>query len=597
MTENNELENKGFNFKLIPIMLILGVLPFLVYRHPLPEPVFAKYSWFNDYIGGLDIFLYAKMILFSAVTVYMIIDVFTSLVIFKKKEKIEFLKKIWLMAIYLLLVIISTIASLDMSNSLKGAYDQMEPVMVLVGYAVTVPYVVLSIKSEKDIRFIYYAVFFSTLVTTLVGFLQFRGYNIFEEEWMKKLITEDKFYMYLEGMHVNDGVHSTFGNTNYVGSYVCIVLPIVVSALFTKSGKVTKIIAAIEIPALVLLLIASRSKTGLAILALEVGVFVLFRLRFILKRWYIFVPLFVLMVAAFIKYDSARDFYYINTFKRTLYPEKATYDLTGIVTTGDCIKLTYKGSEIEIRRVFHQRQKLEAFENGEQIEVTKNGSNSDGTIVLKSGEALNYSISTDEESNDIINIKAAHSLYFKYIRETEDYKIKNGYGGWDESIIRPNVLAGYERLASGRGYIWGITIPLLKDYILKGAGPDTFPVAVGLNGEDYAQQINAGYYGCIFMRPHNYYLQMAVVTGCLSLLSVLVFVAMFIITCFRKLFWRKLENNSQKFAFFCMLAVVGFLGCGIANDSMVSVTPLFWTALGLGYAMNSKGFGAAEKEE
>ncbi len=596
MAKNEEKKEDSFNIKIIPVMVILGILPFLAFRHPYSKPVFDQYSWFREGVGGVDTYLYPKMVLFTIVSAFMLIDVITSLITMKKGERRELSKKIWPIGIYLILVLISSVFAHDKEIALKGGYDQVEPLMVLVGYAVTVPYIILSLKSDKDLKYVYHALFFSSFVTCLIGFLQFKGHNPFEMEWMKRLITEDKFYEMLEGTAVNDGVYSTFGNTNYVGSYVCIVLPIVVSALFTKFGKVTKIIAAIEIPALIFLLIASRSKTGFAILALEVGVFVLFRLRFILKRWYVFVPLFVLMVAAFIKYDSTRDFYYINTLKKTLKPEKTDFALTGIETTGDSIKLTYKGSEIEIRRIFRQRQQLEVLENGTQIEI-KQTNIQKGSLVLKSGEELGYKLSTDENDNDIIEIQAVHTLVFKYDRETGDYKFRNGYGGWDESIIRPNVLEGYERLATGRGYIWGITIPVLKDYIIIGAGPDNYPVAMGLNGEDYARQLNARFYGTICMRPHNYYLQMAMATGVLSLICVLVFFVIYIIGCFRKLFWRKLDTNSQRFAFFCMLAVVGFLGCGIANDSLVSVTPLFWTVLGLGYTMNSKELEAEKKEE
>ncbi len=591
-----EKKKEGFNFKLIPMLLIMGILPFLVYRHPYSKAMFGEYSWFVDGVGGVDTYLYPKMIFFSVIALFMLIDVVTSLISMKKAERLSFANRFLPMGIYVVFVIISTIFALDKSASLKGGFDQVEPVMVLIGYAVTVPYVFLSVKSEKDIKFIYYAVFFSSFVTCFVGALQYFGHNPFETEWFLHLITEEKFYEMLEGTDQGIGIYSTFGNMNYVGSYVCVVLPIVFSAFFTKYGKLTKIFAAILTPALVFLLIASRSKTGLAILALEVGVFALFRLKFLFKRWYILLPVVVLVVAAFIKYDSTKDFYYINTLKKTLKPEKTDFALTGIETTGDCIKLTYKGSEIEIRRIFRQRQQLEALENGTQIEI-KQTNIQKGSLVLRSGEELGYTLETDENSNDIITIQAVHTLVFKYDRETGDYKFRNAYGGWDESIIRLNVLAGYERLATGRGYIWGITIPVLKDYIIIGAGPDNYPVAMGLNGEDYARQLNAGFYGKICLRPHNYYLQMAMATGVLSLICVLVFYIIYIIGCFRKLFWRKLDTNSQRFAFFCMLAVVGFLGCGIANDSLVSVTPLFWTALGLGYTMNSKKLEIEEKEE
>lgn len=52
------------------------------------------------------------------------------------------------------------------------------------------------------------------------------------------------------------------------------------------------------------------------------------------------------------------------------------------------------------------------------------------------------------------------------------------------------VFKGHERSLSGRGYIWGRTIPLLKKFLLWGSGPDTFTVKFPQT--DYVMKVNTG---------------------------------------------------------------------------------------------------------
>ncbi len=164
----------------------------------------------------------------------------------------------------------------------------------------------------------------------------------------------------------------------------------------------------------------------------------------------------------------------------------------------------------------------------------------------------------------------------------------NWAGVYDESVKWSNVLAGYEKIASGRGYIWGITIPKLRDYIFVGSGPDTFPVAIGRNGSDYALKINAGEFGITYLRPHNYYLQMGIETGVISLISILTFFAVYFIDCVKIYFFRRIETQEHRIGFACMLSAIGFLICGLANDSLINVTPMFWCILGIGIVINKR---------
>ena len=96
----------------------------------------------------------------------------------------------------------------------------------------------------------------------------------------------------------------------------------------------------------------------------------------------------------------------------------------------------------------------------------------------------------------------------------------------------------------------------------------------------------------IYNRPHNWYLQMASETGVLSALLVLCFLLIYIVKMFRENA-EEVHNNKESSAthtktvlkYGCFAAIVAYLMISLANDSMVVVAPVFWTILGIGYAL------------
>ena len=103
------------------------------------------------------------------------------------------------------------------------------------------------------------------------------------------------------------------------------------------------------------------------------------------------------------------------------------------------------------------------------------------------------------------------------------YYYETEWGKADEMVEIPHPnLHGLEYLGSGRLYIWSRILPMLKHYILKGSGPDTFAEVFPQN--DYVgKMIYAESTGRIMERAHNDFLAHWVQTGLLSLLALLLF--------------------------------------------------------------------------
>jgi len=140
------------------------------------------------------------------------------------------------------------------------------------------------------------------------------------------------------------------------------------------------------------------------------------------------------------------------------------------------------------------------------------------------------------------------------------------------------------RAFSGRGFIWSRTLPLLKDNILLGTGPDTFLLA--FPNDDYVAMSNGGYATELITKPHNMYLQIAVQTGVLSLICFLVFYFWYFFSSLR--LYRKADKSKYLplVGIGILCGTFGYMVVGIINDSMVVISPLYWTMIGIGLAIN-----------
>jgi O-antigen ligase len=94
--------------------------------------------------------------------------------------------------------------------------------------------------------------------------------------------------------------------------------------------------------------------------------------------------------------------------------------------------------------------------------------------------------------------------------------------------------------------------------------------------------------GGIFVdKPHNLYLQTAVNTGVLSLLALLVAFGIYIVTSLR-IYWNESFSTFLPVAgLSCLSAFLGYTASGIFNDSVISISPVFWVLFGLGAGINS----------
>ncbi|MDD3174076.1 MAG: O-antigen ligase family protein, partial [Herbinix sp.] len=137
------------------------------------------------------------------------------------------------------------------------------------------------------------------------------------------------------------------------------------------------------------------------------------------------------------------------------------------------------------------------------------------------------------------------------------------------------------------GYIWSRSIPLLKDTLLLGNGPDTFPIVFPQS--DYVGKAN----NCktpytLIEKPHNFYLMIGIQTGIISLISFLVFYLIYLMKSFRIYKNNNFSTLKARIGLGCLVSTLSFMISGFFNDSSLQTTPIFIVLLGLGMDINYK---------
>ena len=580
---------KQSHYHLIPLIFILVVIP-LISKAYMYDPKLSQFDWFPYATEMSDVFLYYKSVFFTITAVIMAILILGKRFIEDRHAitAIEF----YPLAAYAALALLSTLFSKYRSFGFSGIYEQFESIWVLLGYCIAAYYAYLFVEQD-DIAYLIRWFLVGIALLTILGVTQALSHDFFRSELGQKIVTSGTKYQSLDFTFEEDRVYMSLYNPNYVGSYTALVFPILICLLlFFKTGnpETNKIISILEsiaafiiIAGLCFCLVKSPSKSGIVAVA---GTFFLFFLVLIprfKKYWYLGILALAVMAGGIFFADRALNHLLSDSIKNLFSGEKTTYPLENIAITEDDVVFTYLGNTIHFR-----------ITEDYDLEVT----DETGTILpLEKAESFSYTIA-DERFSDIsvsqfpienhmsMGIRIFdNTWYFSNDNDTQTYQFYNIYGKWTDFKIAPSALfTGRESIATGRGYIWSRTIPLLKHYILLGSGADTFSIIYP--NDDYLGMYNSGYTGQTITKPHNLYLQIGVQTGILSLIAFLAFYLIYFVSSFLLYTKCRLDSYSSKIGLGIFVGSFGYMISGIINDSMITVAPVFWALMGIGISIN-----------
>ena len=290
----------------------------------------------------------------------------------------------------------------------------------------------------------------------------------------------------------------------------------------------------------------------------------------------------------------------INSYVQASDTEKT--NLEEIITHDDHVEIKYKGQSLNISTISYGDGAAVNFnlkdQNGMPISCTSDYTEDDylyyqitderfGGMTLtpilfsENPDVYGFSIQIDDMSWNFSNQVSDDGIYYCYTYSGKWTKMTG-----DAGISDFEPLSHMSGLASGRGYICNKSIMLLKDYIILGSGADTY--ALVFPNEDYVDMYNNGYAGLFLTKPHNLYLQIGIQSGALSMIAFLVFYIWYFVSSLRLYYRQKFNQLLTVIGFAIMLGTVGYMIAGLANDSSVTVAPLYWALMGSGIAINQR---------
>lgn len=495
-----------------------------------------------------------------------------------------------------------------------GGFESYQGVGLQICYLVFALLVMQIIRVESEIEGVLRAISYGVLVMGVICLTQFLGFNIINWYPVKYLIAGQEMASNVNVLAFNSKqVYGTLGNPNYIGCYVALLFPMYVY-LVIKSKK-NSVLYRGSLLVCSFMLFASESDAAL----LSVGVSVMLLLSMFslneLKDLYkerkgLGVDLIiVVMIAVFMKIGYSFEriaiasacvsvFFLIKLMKHLLNRLQSSKQLIivsilislilifGIV---NLMKMNQKAEFIQILEVKGNLLHVKTLEGEFQLKQIKD----DLELLNSSDEKVSLfhngtQLTSENEAFNKLEIehlmKGSNHYYYskrtglQFIFDGTRFWFLDKYGKFVE--LDHSSRWGFEKLGhlfSSRGYIWSTSIPLLKNNILLGSGPDTF--VFEFPQCDYKGKFNMfGNPYWIINKPHSLYLQIAIQTGVISLILYLVMNV--------RVLWETFWKNKHVDSRICLskaigLGVVSYLICSIFNDSSIGVSILYWTFLGI----------------
>lgn len=599
----NEAKELSWVF-LIPMIVALVFIPLIVriYRY---DPKLVEYEWFTWETEKFDVFHYWKSVWISVLGGVMICF---SILLFFRDGGLPKKRMFIPLGIYAVMCIISTFFSVSRYHSIHGFFDMFETIFCLLSYCMFCYYAFAVIRSESRLKAAGICILVLIALLGIIGTSQYFGRDIVMSDIGRKLLVPEsygeKYGLWPKTLKLVFGVgrvYMTSYNPNYVGVYTAMALPLLL-VLTVTTDHAKKLIIYIPLILLTMFsLVGSLSRAGMIAI---IGSIVLFLVMFhtiIVKYWKQAIGIAVIIVIGIVCFDFAKNHVISERFMSIFdngEQEETKQLLTSLELHDSSYTMGFNGHELTIQHQLDEQGNIAPLimdESGQQLPIEVQ------TLTDESGQEYGYYVIEGEEyagmmiqpaySGEILGLQYVIDGYYYFVYYSEQdgsYCFQNSNG--KKSQIVPAEKADWKIFKmfggfSGRGYIWSKTVPLVKNYLFLGSGPDAYTFVYPHT--DYIDQNYNGYGNQIITKPHCMYLQTWIQTGGVSLLAWLVFYFWYFVDCFRLYFKREYTTFPEKLGVGLMIATASYMISGIANDSNPSIAPIYWIMLGIGIAANT----------
>lgn len=587
------------------LVCVLSLVPLIVsaYKYNIN---LNSYPWFSNAETSYDFFLYWKgqaLILLCGLMVFYV----AAKMFFGSRDMMGRVDYKYLIPVllYFVMCFLSTVLSEHRDMAVRGGHEQWEGMLILGAYVVLLLLSYCIVLGETEITIVVYGLLAGVLLLSFMSAMQFFGRDFLRTEAGQVVMNfmNEKKLKFTFNFPIGR-VYSTLYNPNYVGSYVALVLPVVLSLVSLKkkaASIVTSVVSLITSVFLVIMLFGSESVTGCIGVVATLILFAVFMITNIKKhpgRFAVCAALCLGFMVVAVALNKPVFDYGINKITNPTpnnFVVKSMASRAGVLcietTEDELLRLNvyiendaymYEAADEDgksagiYRDESTSRMKFsdERFKNIEIYEdsVTVEGNSYHAIVVDTPSTGKSYKVALTKQS------------YANGLIQTV-YKMYNPFGRLDR--LRDIKSFGFEdnqHFGSRRGYIWSRTIPLLGKHVVLGSGPSTF--VCEFPNDDYVGMKNVGYDGAVVTKPHNMFMQIFVQTGLISLLAFIALFLIYFVECARLYFSTTNYTKMEKIGLGILLGTFGYFVTGLANDSAVTVAPLYWCLLGVGMAVN-----------
>ncbi|MDR3593441.1 O-antigen ligase family protein [Clostridium sp.] len=585
-----------------PIAFILTIVPLIVRMTPL-TPDQDTLNTFGQ-AASSDLFSQNKALL---LLIFSIILVCISVIFFKKifSKKDKVVNCILIAgAVFFIFTLLSSIFSSYKYTAFHGIYDRAEGFITITCYLILFIYCLYTFKSTRDYKYVTTPILILVCINAFLGLFQYVGQDLIQTNLGKFIVLPSKYYnpnVKMNLLYAAGKLYGTLYHYDYVGSFVAIVLPILFClTMFEYEDILHKITLGFGFLLSVWLLFGSTSRAGIIGVVAAVIFAIIIFWHFVKQKWKTLLIIFATLLVIAIGLNFATKG---KIFERV--PGLISDTLTIFKNTSDVdyrdssflkdVKLTDKDAEIVLQndtlKISYENNNF-VFRNSkdEIVNYTKNGNVF--TTANESFKNISFNIgkfvSTSTKNDGLVLMINNQAAFTFQVKTDNSIHLINLNNKSDINITYHDTvgfLKGKEKLGSARGYIWGRAIPMLKDNLILGSGPDTFAFRFPQNdliGKFYAFDTT----NMVVDKPHDLFLQIGLNEGVIALLAFLTIMVIYIVDSLKLYAFKKDYNKNQVLGASTCLGVIGYLFAGFFNDSVVSVAPVFWIVLGVGVAIN-----------
>jgi hypothetical protein len=566
-------------WELAPFFLIACAIPLIILRIPV-----AYHSEMRSFIvtarGYDDYFHLIKAWVLYAATAML----FAAFLV----KKAASLPRMFVFFIpYISLILLSASFSKTAVTSVFGFADHYEGALAQICYALILIFSYCFPSDEDRILTVVKFVLWGATGAALIGLLQLAGNPL-----IGSLIPGETLqFASLQAKADVSGITSTIGNSNYTGTYAVILIPLSVMVVIREKSIFRKAFALVAyFGSAVFLLFGSLSRAGYVSFMLVCPLMAVLLWKTLKKQLLWAMMALAYAGCVFVAMNIGMGGMLLKEVKglNPFIPETAGADK---LVFRD-IRLDANTAVIETNRYVIRVQNSEngfLLQDGEGNLIPSVYDETSQSLMLTGQPYENIHAWEQEKESVRWILLMMEGKDMEFVHTGETMKVV-GFNSVLTDIAPVRAFAGIknEAFASGRGYIWSRSMPLLKEAVLWGFGPDTFPYVFPQN--DIVGKLNYGSIWVIISKPHNWYLQVALGSGVLSLLCLLLFFGWHAVKTIR-VHARKDQGERTLMAFTFLLCLVGFLAAGVFNDSVVSVSPIVWMLCGFGVRLSQSAEG------